>query len=194
MKIILASSSLYRKQLLNKLHLNALCISPDIDESFAPDEGIQTIVSRLAYAKASAIFNQTHGKRLIIGSDQLCERDGEILGKPLTKEAAISQLKNASGKKVTFYTSLCVINEAGAKIEHITTTSVYFRELSQEEIENYISIESPLDCAGAFKCEGLGIALFKRIESHDPTALIGLSLIDVANALKTFGINPLLTK
>ncbi|NVK21730.1 MAG: septum formation inhibitor Maf [Kangiellaceae bacterium] len=190
-RIILASSSVYRKELLSRIISNFDAISPDVDETPFPDEEPIEHVARLAESKALAVaINQP--KAIVIGSDQICVLDGQILGKPGSKDKAIEQLTACSGKSVYFYTSLCIIDSSQQPLEPseitVVTTKVQFRELYVSEIERYIEREQPLDCAGSFKCEGLGIALFEAIESKDPTALIGLPLISVAKSLRRLGI------
>ncbi|NVJ65888.1 MAG: septum formation inhibitor Maf [Gammaproteobacteria bacterium] len=188
-QIILASSSKYRKELLSRILNDFDCIAPDIDETPFPDEEPIEHVARLAEQKALAIA-VNHPEAVIIGSDQICVLDGEILGKPGNQENAVKQLSACSGKSVYFYTSLCVTKGRNEPSDiTVVTTKVTFKTLSQEHITNYIERENPIDCAGSFKCEGLGIALFEAIESKDPTALIGLPLIDVTRQLHKFGIS-----
>jgi septum formation protein len=189
--LILASSSPYRRALLDKLQLPYLCHSPDIDESRRPDETAESMVMRLAEEKAKAVAEH-YPKSIIIGSDQVAVLDTAILGKPGTKENAIAQLQQASGKRVTFLTGLSVLNTAN---NHIQTEAipfhVHFRHLTTEMIERYIDKENPLDCAGSFKSEGLGIVLFEKLEGDDPNALIGLPLIRLTSMLATLNISAL---
>lgn len=182
--IVLASSSSYRKELLSRILENFSCESPDIDETPFPDEEPIEHVARLAEQKAMTVA-LNHPDSIIIGSDQVCVLEGKILGKPRTEDKAIEQLLACSGKTVTFYTSLCVL-ESGKEGQDLSVvlTEVKFRELERDEIERYIKREQPLDCAGSFKCEGLGIALFESLSSKDPTALIGLPLITLAGSLR----------
>ncbi len=189
--IILASSSPYRKELLSRILDDFECISPDIDETPFPDEEPIEHVARLAEQKALAVAIK-HPDAIVIGSDQICVLDGQILGKPGNQENAIKQLSACSGKSVYFYTSLCVAKGTSEPNDiTVVTTKVTFRDLTSEQIKNYIEKENPIDCAGSFKCEGLGIALFEAIESKDPTTLIGLPLIETRKKLSLFGIDPL---
>ena len=186
--IVLASSSPYRKELLSRVLNDFSCESPDIDETPFPDEEPVEHVARLAEQKAMTV-SLNHPDSIIIGSDQICVLDGQILGKPHTEEKAIQQLQACTGKTVIFYTSLCVL-ESGqqAKTIDVVVTEVSFRVLEKGEIERYVQREQPLDCAGSFKCEGLGIALFESLSSKDPTALIGLPLITLAQSLRKLGV------
>lgn len=194
--IVLASSSRYRAKLLEQLRIKITAISPDIDESPLPEESPQEIAIRLAEEKCMAVVNQLPESlmpALVIGSDQLASSNEQILGKPLTKERAIEQLLNLSGQEAVFYTSLYVYSTKEQKaFSHLDETRVKFRKLSNEEVERYVGLEQPLDCAGSFKCEGLGISLFESIESNDPSALIGLPLIAVNKGLINFGVNCLI--
>ncbi|BFM16329.1 nucleoside triphosphate pyrophosphatase [Maricurvus nonylphenolicus] len=189
--IILASSSKYRRQLLEKLEVSFSSAAPDIDESALPDETAQALVERLALAKANALSN-TYPNHLIIGSDQVADLNGRILTKPGNHEAALEQLLSCQGQKVTFHTGLCLLNsETGKHQLKNVTTDVIFRELSAEQLDNYLRREQPYDCAGSFKCEGLGITLFSEIRSTDPDALIGLPLIELTSMLINEGAHPL---
>ncbi|MFT2111310.1 Maf family protein [Marinomonas sp. 2405UD68-3] len=191
--LILASSSIYRKELLNRLRLDFQCISPSIDESRLPNEPASALVTRLAIEKASAVKQTLKDDSIIIASDQVALLNDCILGKPHTTENAIKQLLEFSGKKVTFLTSLCVLNSKTNRTEmSIDEYHVYFKALSLEEITNYVLLERPLDCAGSFKCEGLGVVLFEKMEGSDPNSLIGLPLISLCKLLKRHNINPLL--
>ncbi|MHC9510422.1 Maf family protein [Kangiella sp. M94] len=187
-RIILASSSPYRKELLIRILDDFEALSPDIDETPFPDEEPIELVARLAQQKALAVA-VNHPDALVIGSDQVCVLNNQILGKPGTMDKAIEQLKTCSGQTVTFYTSLCVTNaNQTAQNTTVVATKVQFRQLNEKEIINYLEKEQPFDCAGSFKCEGLGIVLFEAIESKDPTALIGLPLIALAIKLREFGV------
>ncbi|HEY9029965.1 MAG TPA: Maf family nucleotide pyrophosphatase [Kangiella sp.] len=187
-RIILASSSPYRKELLSRILEGFGTISPDIDETPFPDEEPIELVARLAQQKALAIA-VSHPEALVIGSDQVCVLNNQIVGKPGTMDKAIEQLKACSGQTVTFYTSLCVTTGQDASQETtVVATKVHFRQLTDKEITAYLEKEQPLNCAGSFKCEGLGIVLFEAIESKDPTALIGLPLIALATRLREFGV------
>ena len=184
--LYLASSSRYRRELLTRLQLNFRCESPQIDESpLAGETALDTCV-RLAREKALAVA-ANHPDSLVIGSDQVADVDGEAISKPGTHERARQQLKSMSGKTIVFHSAVCVhCARTNKSIEFSVPTSVEFRQLDPAEIERYLIAEEPYDCAGSAKSEGLGISLLKRIESSDPTALIGLPLIEVANALRQF--------
>ncbi|WP_314926229.1 nucleoside triphosphate pyrophosphatase [Aeromonas piscicola] len=187
-QLILASTSRYRKALLEKLALPFECAAPEVDESPLPDESAEALVARLALAKASAIANQCD-QGLIIGSDQVCVCDGRILGKPGTVEKAVAQLMSAQGRSVTFYTGLCVLDAASGRTEQLVEPfTVHFRTLDEAALRRYVEAELPLDCAGSFKCEGMGIVLFKGLEGRDPNALIGLPLIGLIELLARHGI------
>ena len=187
--LILASTSRYRKALLEKLGLPFQCASPEVDEAPRPGESAEALVSRLAHAKASAIARQ-HDQGLIIGSDQVCVCDGRILGKPGTVDNAVAQLMMAQGKSVTFYTGLCVLNAANGRAEQLVEPfTVHFRSLDEAALRRYVTAELPHDCAGSFKCEGMGIMLFKGLEGRDPNALIGLPLISLIELLARHGLN-----
>ncbi|WCH29383.1 Maf family protein [Aeromonas salmonicida] len=186
--LILASTSRYRKTLLEKLGLPFECAAPEVDESPLPDESAEALVARLALAKASAIADQ-FDQGLIIGSDQVCVCDGRILGKPGTVEKAVAQLMAARGRSITFYTGLCVLDAASGKAEQLVEPfTVHFRTLDETAIRRYVAAEMPLDCAGSFKCEGMGIVLFKGLEGRDPNALIGLPLIGLIELLERHGL------
>ncbi|MEQ2027137.1 nucleoside triphosphate pyrophosphatase [Xenorhabdus szentirmaii] len=189
--IILSSTSVYRRLLLEKLGLPFSCISPDIDESPQENENPEQLVMRLSCAKAT-VLQQNYPNHLIIGSDQVCVLNNKITGKPHNFENAFTQLKNASGECVTFYTGITLFN---SKTGNIDTRSelfrVYFRKLTDTEIMNYLTKEKPFNCAGSFKSEGLGITLFEKLEGKDPNTLIGLPLITMTEMLTRQGINPL---
>ncbi|MCE2570324.1 Maf family protein [Motilimonas eburnea] len=188
-KIVLASTSPYRKALLEKLHLDFTTAKPQTDETPLAGESAVELVERLAIAKAQAIATHTPGA-LIIGSDQVCMNGNQILGKPGTLENAAAQLKAASGKKITFYTGLALINSDTGNISSLVEPyTVHFRELTDQMIDNYIRLEQPLDCAGSFKSEGLGISLFSRLEGRDPNSLIGLPLISLIAMLAEQGVD-----
>ncbi|WP_421292431.1 Maf family protein [Aeromonas taiwanensis] len=189
MPLILASTSRYRKALLEKLGLPFQCASPEVDETPIPGESAEALVSRLAHAKAMAIAER-HDHGLIIGSDQVCVCDGQILGKPGTVENAVAQLMRAQGKHVTFLTGLCVIDAASGHAEQMVEPfAVHFRSLDEAAIRRYVEAELPLDCAGSFKCEGMGIVLFEALEGRDPNALIGLPLIALIDLLGRHGLH-----
>jgi septum formation protein len=187
--IILASSSVYRQRLLHQLGLTFTCISPAIDESALPNESADALTRRLAIAKAERIL-QDNPNALVIGSDQVADLDGTILGKPHELERAIGQLTQCSGKTVCFFTSVALLSSGMQQVD-VVTTRVRFRTLTDEQIRTYIKKEEPLDCAGSFKCEGLGIALFESIQSDDPSALVGLPLISLNRMLHAAGVDVL---
>lgn len=187
-KLVLGSTSPFRRELLGRLGLVFDCDAPDIDESHRPDETPEQLVLRLAEAKARAVAER-HPNALIIGSDQVACIDGDILGKPGDRARAIEQLSRASGKIVTFYTGLCLFNSASGDSQLICEPfRVHFRNLPRHQIERYVDAEQPFNCAGSFKSEGLGITLFERLEGDDPNALIGLPLIRLVQMLDREGI------
>ncbi|BAN69116.1 Maf family protein [endosymbiont of unidentified scaly snail isolate Monju] len=186
--LVLASTSPFRAQLLTRLGLPFETDSPAVDESRLPDEAAEALVQRLARAKAEAVAGR-HPDSLIIGSDQVAVIDGEILGKPGERERAIAQLQRASGKVVTFFTGLCLYNSRSGRSQVVCEPfRVHFRELDTHQITRYIDREQPLNCAGSFKSEGLGITLFRRLEGDDPNALIGLPLIRLTELLYNEGV------
>ncbi|MDC9728154.1 MAG: Maf family protein [Methyloprofundus sp.] len=188
-KILLASSSPYRKQLLEKLNLDFTCASPNINEQTQENETAPQLALRLAKEKALALAKQ-YPQHIIIASDQVAILKGQQLGKPGNKQNTIQQLQDSSGQSIEFHTSLCVLNSATQVLKtDIDCSTVHFKSLSKQEINNYVEQEKPYNCAGGFKSEGLGIALFKRIESNDPNSLIGLPLIKLITLLKEFGID-----
>ncbi len=183
-QIILASSSPFRKELLHRLGLPFSAIAPQADETPLPGESAQAHVARLASVKAHAIVRQ-HPHALIIGSDQVAVLDGEIIGKPGDHHTAVRQLAKASGKRMEFLTGLCLLNSATHRMQvDVIPFSVVFRVLSAAQIERYLHHEKPYNCAGSFKSEGLGIALFDKLEGDDPTALVGLPLISLVRMLE----------
>lgn len=191
-ELILASTSPYRKLLLEKLGVPFECAAPEVDERPHAGETARNLVLRLAQAKAQALAER-YPNHLIIGSDQVCVLDGEITGKPHTEENARQQLKKASGNIVTFFTGLALYNSVNGQLQtECEPFDVHFRHLSEQEINHYIRKESPLNCAGSFKSEGLGIALFDRLEGRDPNSLIGLPLIALCQMLRRENVNPLL--
>lgn len=190
-RLLLASTSTYRKMLLEKLHLPFVCAAPQVDETPLVGESAEALVLRLATAKAQALA-AAYPEHLIIGSDQVCVIEGKITGKPHTEENACAQLRQASGQKVTFYTGLALYNSRSRHLQVLCEPfHVHFRTLSEAEISAYVRLEQPLNCAGSFKSEGLGIALFDKLEGRDPNALIGLPLIALLEMLRAEGINPL---
>lgn len=181
--LILASSSPYRRELLQRLRLPFECASPDIDESPLPGERAEALVRRLAESKARAL-SQRYANHLIIGSDQIAVNGARILGKPHTLERATEQLKAASGSCVTFLTGLCLLNsQSGHSQADCIPFTVHFRELDDERIHRYLETEQPFDCAGSFKAEGLGVSLFRSTQGDDATSLIGLPLIRLVDML-----------
>lgn len=188
---ILASSSPFRKSILKKILPQFDSFSPDIDESPKKHELPIALVERLAIEKAKTA-TQFYEKGIVIGSDQVALFEDQILGKPHTREKAIEQLTLFSGQKIQFITSLAVF-DIGSQEFHVThdITKVYFRKLTQSQIENYIDMEQPLNCAGSFKSEGLGIVLFDKIVGEDPNSLVGLPLIKLTSLLHMFDIDPL---
>lgn len=187
-RIILASTSRYRAELLRRLLPEFEQLAPDTDETPHPDEAPSARAVRLAAAKARVVANLARGS-IVIGSDQVAALDDEILRKPGDVATAQAQLMRCSARTVMFHTAICVIGTDGMQRHALDTTCVHFRSLDDATIERYIAIEQPLDCAGSFKCEGLGIALFERIENDDPSALIGLPLIATTRLLRECGIS-----
>jgi len=186
--LVLASTSAYRRELLARLRLPFECLPPGCDERRLPDEPAPALVQRLARLKAEAVAALRPGS-VVIGSDQVALRGDEILGKPGTVERCTEQLLRSSGQQVVFLTAVQVVDGRHGRAEsHLDRTVVQFRELGPAEISRYIAADAPLDCAGGFKAESLGIALFDRIESSDPTALTGLPMIWVSAALRRAGI------
>ncbi len=186
--LILASTSPFRRAILEKLGVPFDVASPETDETALARETPQPLVERLAIAKARAIADQrTEG--LIIGSDQVAVNDHVILGKPGNHAAAVKQLQAASGKRITFYTGLCLINAATGHIQsEVVPFHVVFRRLTDSQIENYLQKEQPYNCAGSFKSEALGICLFEKLEGDDPNTLIGLPLIRLVRMLENEGL------
>jgi septum formation protein len=188
-ELILASTSRYRRELLARLIRDFRVAAPDVDESPHADETTAELTTRLAQAKALAVARK-FPQALIIASDQAADLDGRTVGKPGSPDIARAQLAASSGRTVVFHTAICVadarISPPGLRTA-MDRTTVAFRALAADEIARYVERENPLDCAGSFKAEGLGIALFDRIETTDPTALIGLPLIAVARLLRAAG-------
>jgi septum formation protein len=187
-EIVLASSSSYRKALIGRLGLVCMTITPDIDESALPGESPVATATRLAQAKARKVATNKP-EALIIGSDQVALLDNAVLGKPGTHESAVRQLRLMSGKTTVFHTAICLYDAASDEMQCANVpTTVQMRELSDETIERYLHQDQPYDCAGSAKIESLGIALVEKVESDDPTALIGLPLITLVSMLKRAGI------
>ncbi|XTZ36903.1 Maf family protein [Salmonella enterica] len=189
--LILASTSPYRRLLLEKLGLPFECAAPEVDETPHPGESPRHLVLRLAQQKAQSLADK-YPQHLIIGSDQVCVLDGQITGKPHNVENARQQLLKASGNIVTFYTGLALYNSATGHLQtECEPFDIHFRHLSEQEIDDYVRKERPLNCAGSFKSEGLGIALFERLEGRDPNTLVGLPLIALCQMLRREQCNPL---
>ncbi|MFA0039090.1 nucleoside triphosphate pyrophosphatase [Vibrio sp. 10N.261.52.A1] len=189
-QLVLASTSPFRQEILKKLQISFITAKPDCDETPISGETPQQLVLRLAETKAkSCVVEQPS---LVIGSDQVCVIDGEIIGKPHTREKAIEQLSRQSGKSITFYTGVTVWNNKTQRADtRLDTFIVHFRDLTEQQIISYVEKEEPYWCAGSFKCEGLGIALFKEMEGKDPNTLIGLPLIDLIDMLDAQGMSVL---
>jgi len=186
-RLILASTSPYRRQLLGRFGLSFDVEAPRVDEAPAPGETPRALAVRLAFEKADDVARR-NPSAWVIGSDQVAERDGLALGKPGDRATANAQLRASSGRTVAFHTAVCVRHVASdVTLSHIDRTDVLFRTLDDATIERYLQAEQPLDCAGSFKCEGLGIGLFEAIENEDPTALVGLPLIALARMLRQAG-------
>ena len=184
MKLILASTSPFRKTILSKLGVDFDTASPEVDETAIENETPQQLVERLSIAKAKAVAEKTNNA-LVIGSDQVSVINGEIIGKPHTHENAVKQLQNASGKTVTFYTGLCLYNSITNQYQsEVVPFNVVFRTLTEQQIENYLRKEEPYNCAGSFKSEALGIVLFEKLEGEDPNTLMGLPLIRLVKMLE----------
>jgi septum formation protein len=190
--LLLASTSPHRRALLARLGLPFDCVAPAVTETTLPDEAPATRAVRLALAKARAV-SSTHPGAIVIGSDQVASLAGtagpRLLHKPGDRATCRQQLRAMSGQTVRFDTAVAVIL-GGAELTHSDITQVHFRELHDAAIESYMDREPSFDCAGGFKCEGLGVTLFESIESRDPTALIGLPLIWVCGALRRLGVSP----
>ena len=186
--LILASTSAYRRELLERLRLPFKVVAPDVDETPLPGELPMRTALRLAASKAEAVVPAAAGA-LIIGSDQVAVLDAQPLGKPGDHAAAVRQLQAMRGQRVVFHTALCLLDAAsGRKQLENVPTSVFFRNFSDAQIEHYLRTEQPYDCAGSAKIEGLGIALVERIESDDPSALIGLPLMKLVSMLQNESI------
>jgi septum formation protein len=187
-KLILGSTSVYRRELLGRLRLPFSVESPHVDEAPLPDEAPVALAQRLALAKAQAVAAR-FPEAVVIGSDQVADLDGMALGKPGEHGRAVQQLRQMSGRVVIFQTAIAVVClETGFCQQALAPVKVQFRDLSDAEIENYLQAEKPYDCAGSAKSEGLGIALLERIDNDDPTALVGLPLIRTAALLRAAGV------
>ena len=189
--LILGSTSRYRRELLERLHLPFEVEAPHVDETPQAGERPEALARRLALAKARAVAAR-HPQAVVIGSDQVADLDGEPLGKPGTHERAVEQLRRMRGRTVIFQTALSVVCQStGFEMSDLAAVQVRFRALTDAEIETYLRREEPYDCAGSAKSEGLGIALLESIDNDDPTALVGLPLIRTARMLRAAGL-PLL--
>ncbi|NDJ58157.1 septum formation inhibitor Maf [Enterobacteriaceae bacterium 4M9] len=189
--LVLASTSPFRQSLLKKLGLPFIVAAPEVDETPLPGESARRLVMRLATAKAQALA-QRYPAHLIIGSDQVCVLNGQITGKPHTEDNAVAQLMQARGNIISFYTGLALYNSYNGELQtECEPFDVHFRHLTEQEIRHYVQTEKPLQCAGSFKSEGLGIALFERLDGRDPNTLVGLPLIALCGMLRNEGRNPL---
>jgi len=188
LKIILASSSVYRKELLQRLQIPFETLSPHVDETPLPSELAQDTALRLAELKTRTVA-KIYPQALIIGSDQVALLDSIYLGKPMNHDNAVMQLRSMSGRKVIFYTALCLLNSATNRLQsRLIAYQIKFRQLSDQQIENYLLKEQPYHCAGSAKSEGLGIALIESMHGEDPNALIGLPLIALVDMLTEEGV------
>jgi septum formation protein len=187
-RIVLASTSLYRRALLERLRLPFEVVAPDTDETAQPGEAARDTAMRLAQAKARAVA-PIYPDALVIGSDQVAELDGARLGKPGSHGNAVAQLLAMRGKSVRFHTALALLNTASGALQTAEVpTTVHFRHYTEREIERYLELEQPYDCAGSAKIEGLGIVLVERVTGDDPSALIGLPLVQLAAMLRKEGV------
>lgn len=188
MGLVLASTSSTRRVLLERLGLPFVVAAPAVDETLLPGETAPDLTRRLAEAKARAVAERFPGD-LIIGSDQVAELDGTIVGKPGGYDAALAQLRRAAGRRVGFHTGLCLFNGATGNVQvAVIPFGVVFRAWDEAALARYLNREQPFDCAGSFRMEGLGIALFQRLEGDDPTALMGLPLIALVEMLNREGV------
>ena len=191
MKVILASSSVFRKQLLSKLQIPFKCISPNIDESRQKGESVTNYVKRLSIQKASKIAN-SHAGCIVIGSDEVADLNNKILGKPLTKSNAVKQLKMISGNKVVFRTGLCVMHSDSKKFySSVNNYTIYFRYLDDKLIKSYLNADDVLSCAASIRIEGAAINLVKSMNGKDPSSIMGLPLLKVIGYLEKFGVKVL---
>ena len=189
--LVLASSSRYRRELLERLGIPFTVDSPEIDEMPLPNEPVDALVSRLAVAKARVVAARWPGA-VVIGSDQAASFEGRILGKPGTAQAAVAQLMAFSGKRVDFLTGVAVLHGPSDRVTtHIDETHAHFRQLRKGEVERYVQRDQPLDCAGGIRFEGTGALLLTAVETRDPSAAIGLPLIELGAMLRAEGVNPL---
>jgi septum formation protein len=187
-QLVLASTSIYRRELLLRLQLPFSVVAPDVDEAPLGGETPENTAGRLAELKARAV-SELYPDALIIGSDQVAVLEGTHLGKPLTHENALRQLRFMSGKTVVFHTAVCLFNSSTNRVQNdVVASQITFRSLSDTQIERYLSREQPYHCAGSAKTEGLGIALIEQIRGDDPNALIGLPLISLVSMLAKEGV------
>jgi septum formation protein len=191
-RLILGSTSRYRRELLDRLRIPFEVASPLVDEKPAAHEAPAALAQRLALAKARDVAARSSGDVIVIGSDQVADVDGEPIGKPGSHERAVEQLRRMSGRDIVFQTAVAVVRpSSGFEQSVLVPVRVRFRPLDDDEIERYLRLEQPYDCAGSAKCETLGIALLRAIESDDPTALVGLPLIRTSELLRHAGLDPL---
>ena len=189
MKVILASSSKFRKQLLNKLNISFKCISPDIDEKKLNNESVKDYVKRLSIEKASKIACSNQ-KSIIIGSDEVADLKGKIIGKPITKKNAKKQLRMLSGNKVVFRTGLCVLNsETGKYYASVSNYNIFFKDLDDNIINKYLENDDVLNCAASIRIEGLAINLVRKMNGADPSSIMGLPLIKLIDYLARFDVD-----
>jgi len=189
--LILGSTSRYRRELLERLRMPFLVVAPEVDEVPLPGETPAALAQRLALAKARSVA-ALYPQAVVIGSDQVADLDGQALGKPGTHERAVAQLQRLSGRQAVFHTAVAVVRaDTGFEEVALAPVTVRFRALDAAEIEHYLRLEEPYDCAGSAKCETLGIALLDAIDSDDPTALVGLPLIRTCRLLRDAGIDVL---
>ena len=186
MRLILASSSIFRKQLLSKLKIPFKCISPDIDESRLKGESVNNYVKRLSIAKANKVASLNPGS-IVIGSDEVADLNGKILGKPLTKSNAFKQLKMLSGNEVVFRTGLCVMNsDTKRRFSSVNNYTIYFKDLDNRLINSYLAHDNVLNCAASIRIEGMAINLVKSMKGKDPSSIMGLPLLKVIEYLEKF--------
>jgi len=189
MKVILASSSKFRKQLLNKLNISFKCISPDIDEKRLNNESVKDYVKRLSIEKAAKIACSNQ-KSIIIGSDEVADLKGKIIGKPITKKNAKKQLRMLSGNKVVFRTGLCVLNsETGKYYASVSNYNIFFKDLDDNIINKYLENDDVLNCAASIRIEGLAINLVEKMNGADPSSIMGLPLIKLIDYLARFDVD-----
>ncbi|WP_407275337.1 Maf family protein [Halothiobacillus sp. DCM-1] len=189
-ELILASSSITRRALFDRLHYPYRTVSPDFDETLQPQESPEAACLRLAIGKARAVATANPGA-VVVGSDQLVASGDSILGKPLTREGARAQLRALSGRIAVFHVAVAVIDAQGQCHSQQTRTEAHFRALDEASIEHYLDLETPWHCAGSMKSEGLGLALLDTMPAQDPTAILGLPLIATLALLRQAGIDPL---